>query len=125
MDVLMNRWHQGSDCPTEGIVLSRKQPADMFYCVTNGLDPFPIKGSGFDPEFMASYVDPPDGRPPVQDEQIEVPDGCVNHTVYPGETMADVARMYGVTVETILKQNGLRIDEQIVEGTQLVVPVTD
>src|SRR6185436_8857040 len=47
---------------------------------------------------------------------------ALHHTVQPGETVAGIARHYGVPYEDIVRANRLRDPERIVVGRRLVIP---
>lgn len=50
---------------------------------------------------------------------------AIEHILYPGETMEDVARQYGVSVESIRKLNGLGKKGSAKEGQTIMVPVSE
>lgn len=47
---------------------------------------------------------------------------AVRHTVQPGETVAGIARRYGVPYEAVVRANRLRDPSRIVVGRRLVIP---
>jgi murein DD-endopeptidase MepM/ murein hydrolase activator NlpD len=47
---------------------------------------------------------------------------ALHHTVQPGESVAAIARHYGVPYEDLVRANRLRHPEQIVVGRRLVIP---
>lgn len=53
-----------------------------------------------------------------------VEQGPVYHAVQPGETLASIARTYGVTWPDIANANGLANANQIYSGQQLLIPGT-
>ncbi len=46
------------------------------------------------------------------------------HVVQPGQTLYGIAQAYGVSVETIAAANELNVDNSLVVGQALVIPVT-
>jgi LysM repeat protein len=47
------------------------------------------------------------------------------HVVYPGETIEDIARQYGTTVEAIMDMNGIVDPRSVTAGKKLLVPISD
>ena len=73
---------------------------------------------------------PPDGRTPttaaptatpIVPRPTARPGDCV-HTVRPGETLFSIARAYGVTIEAIMRANGISNPDRIFAGQRLTIP---
>jgi len=46
----------------------------------------------------------------------------VKHTVSPGDTIADIAKKYGVRAQDIIEANGLKDADRITAGQKLIIP---
>lgn len=64
---------------------------------------------------------------PVENEvvgEVELPTAVatISHTVQPGDTMINIARRYGVTVEAIIAANNISNPNHIEVGMTLLIP---
>ncbi len=107
MDVLVRRMLGGSACPREELILSRKTPDGQFYVVDIQSGAIRIRtGEGW------SWEKNPDG---TKSHQIHI-------FIDVGVTIADLVTEYGVTEEIIRSANGLGEEDEIQEGSWVVVP---
>ncbi len=58
-------------------------------------------------------------------DAVSIPEGAVIHTIYPGETLDDVSRQYGISKDAIMQQNELKDEASVVEGLRLWIPEKD
>ncbi|MDZ8117123.1 muramidase family protein [Pontiella agarivorans] len=56
---------------------------------------------------------------------VEVDNIVVDEVMYPGETLDDKARQYGVSKAEIMRLNGITDESQIREGQTIRIPVSD
>ncbi|MCB9419576.1 MAG: LysM peptidoglycan-binding domain-containing protein [Ardenticatenaceae bacterium] len=59
---------------------------------------------------------------PVIEEEMATAVAPLSHTVQPGDTLLNIARRYGITVETIIAANNISNPNHIEVGTTLVIP---
>ena len=52
-------------------------------------------------------------------------DAVIDHVVYPGETLADIARQYNVTRSKIMRLNNISDEAAIKEGQRLRIPISE
>lgn len=62
--------------------------------------------------------------PAAPDSSITV-DAVIDHIVYPGETLDDIARTYGVSKTDIMKLNGISDASSVKEHQRLRIPITE
>ncbi len=110
LDVLIRRSLPGSACPVEDLVLSRKRPDDLF-CVVEVTERR-IRNAGRAEAGLKTGWDLSDPR--TDDAQI--------HLVYPGESISDIARQYGVSEAALRSANGLSPEDRILAGQRLRIP---
>jgi LysM repeat protein len=75
----------------------------------------------------------PEPAPPVFDEPAAAPvsaapmtvDMVVDDVMYPGETLDDKARNYGVTKAEIMRLNGITDESQVIDGMRIRIPVAE
>ncbi|MBX3054944.1 MAG: LysM peptidoglycan-binding domain-containing protein [Anaerolineae bacterium] len=71
---------------------------------------------------------PEGGIPPVTEEATPAPqppttsDGQTIHVVAPGDTLFGISQRYGVPMDQIMAANGITDPNNLVVGTQLVIP---
>ncbi len=65
--------------------------------------------------------------PDVDDGAAEsmVLDEVIDHVVYPGESLADIARQYNVTKSEIMRVNNISDEAAIKEGQRLRIPISE
>lgn len=89
-------------------------------------NPLYIKnGSTFTPSPVSAQgqqIPPPETTAPTQATAPTVAPVQLTHTVVAGETLADIAKMYGTTVDAIAALNPIEDVNLIVVGTQLKIP---
>lgn len=64
--------------------------------------------------------------PPVSNQATSKPAECINTKVKlkAGETIGSLAKKYGIAVDTILAENGLKSDkEKLAVGTEIILPI--
>jgi LysM repeat protein len=64
------------------------------------------------------------GVEPMETESMEV-DAVMDHVVYPGETMDDIARQYSVSKSEIMRLNNISDEAAIKEGQRLRIPISE
>ena len=52
-------------------------------------------------------------------------DAVMDHVVYPGETLDDISRQYGVGKSDIMRLNNISSESDIKEGQRLRIPITE
>lgn len=52
-------------------------------------------------------------------------DAVIDHVVYPGETLADIARQYSVSKSEIMRLNNISNESAIKEGQRLRIPISE
>ena len=66
---------------------------------------------------------------PVVEPQVETPamsvDMIEDKVLYPGETLDDVARQYGVSKSEIMRLNNISDESQVKEGMRLRIPIAE
>ncbi|WP_160300766.1 LysM peptidoglycan-binding domain-containing protein [Kiritimatiella glycovorans] len=70
----------------------------------------------------------PEGEAPAEEEEAESPAAAptvMEHVVYPGETLEEIARQYATTVDKLRDLNELRGPVQLQQGQTILVPVGD
>lgn len=78
-----------------------------------------------DPVEPAPEPAPLAGSEPVASDSMQV-DSVMDHVVYPGETLDDISRQYGVSKSDIIRMNSSISDESAVkEGQRLRIPITE
>lgn len=69
---------------------------------------------------------PVETMPPVSNQVTSKPVDCINMKVKlkTGETIGSLAKKYGIAVDTILAENGLKSDkEKLAVGTEIILPI--
>jgi len=61
---------------------------------------------------------------PVANESLQV-DAVMDHVVYPGETLDDISRQYGVSKSEIMRMNTISDESAVKEGKRLRIPITE
>lgn len=65
----------------------------------------------------------PDTTPPEESgEALPTAVNTITHTVQPGETVTQIAKQYGITVDDIVAANNLSNPNQVQAGQQLLIP---
>lgn len=70
------------------------------------------------PAPMASGVEP------VETGNLQV-DAVMDHVVYPGETLDDISRQYGVSKSDIMRLNNISDESAVKEGQRLRIPIAE
>jgi LysM repeat protein len=52
-------------------------------------------------------------------------DAVMDHVVYPGETLDDISRQYGVGKSDIMRLNNISDESAVKEGQRLRIPITE
>ncbi|MDF7824685.1 LysM peptidoglycan-binding domain-containing protein [Pontiellaceae bacterium B12227] len=115
MDVLIHRKLPGSAQPWEELVLSRRASEDRFYVVEHRNRG--CRGMDLDTGVVSEETHP------TMYEPVQLPEGCIEHLVYPGETIRDVALMFGTAEKDIRSANNMTVEEKVQAGQVLIVPV--
>lgn len=118
MDVLVRRTLGGSACPSDQLILSRKQPSGQFYVVEHKLNDGRVSDLELDQQAAPIPIDPQDS---VEEEVTSL--DSFSHTVYPGETIAYIAQEYEVSENALRVANGIGEGEEVRDGQRLVVPL--
>ncbi|QBG46258.1 LysM peptidoglycan-binding domain-containing protein [Verrucomicrobia bacterium S94] len=82
-------------------------------------EPEPAMTAEPEPQPLAALEDP--APAPV----VEVDNIVVDEVMYPGETLDDKARQYGVSKAEIMRLNGITDESQVREGQTIRIPVAD
>jgi LysM repeat protein len=61
---------------------------------------------------------------PVENSSMQV-DAVMDHVVYPGETLDDISRQYGVGKSDIMRLNNISDESAVKEGQRLRIPITE
>lgn len=61
---------------------------------------------------------------PVEAATMSV-DAVMDHVVYPGETLDDISRQYGVTKSEIMRLNNITDETAVQEGQRLRIPIAE
>ncbi len=61
---------------------------------------------------------------PVETGSMQV-DAVIDHVVYPGETLADISRQYGVSKSDIMRLNNISDASAVKEGQRLRIPIAE
>lgn len=61
---------------------------------------------------------------PVETDRMQV-DAVMDHVVYPGETLDDISRQYGVSKSEIMRLNNISDASAVKEGQRLRIPITE
>ncbi len=64
------------------------------------------------------------GVEPVETGSMEV-DAVMDHMVYPGETLDDISRQYGVSKSDIMRLNNISDESAVKEGQRLRIPIAE
>lgn len=62
---------------------------------------------------------------PAKPDEVGAPRPAVLHTVEPGQTLWRIARIYGVGVDAIARENGIEDPDRVAAGTRLRIPGTE
>ncbi len=76
------------------------------------------------PAPMASAVVAPVVEPQVETTTMSV-DMIEDKVLYPGESLDDVARQYGVSKSEIMRLNNISDESQVIEGMRLRIPIAE
>lgn len=49
----------------------------------------------------------------------------IDHIVYPGESIEDIAEQYRLSVEAIREANGMTAGEEVKEGQRIKIPIAE
>lgn len=82
-------------------------------------EPEPALAAEPEPQPLAAFEDP--APAPI----VEVDNIVVDEVMYPGETLDDKARQYGVSKAEIMRLNGITDESQVREGQTIRIPVAD
>lgn len=82
----------------------------------------PKKADPVEPE--PSPVAGPEDEVPVETTDLQV-DTVMDHLVYPGETLDDIARQYSVSKSDIMRMNNLSSESDLKEGQRLRIPIAE
>jgi len=89
------------------------------------------KSKKADPVEPAPEVDEPAPAPmaspgvePVETGSLQV-DAVMDHVVYPGETLDDISRQYGVSKSDIMRLNNISDESAVKEGQRLRIPIAE
>lgn len=66
----------------------------------------------------------PSAPEPVETTSMSV-DAVMDHVVYPGETLDDISRSYGVSKSDIMRLNNISDESAVKEGQRLRIPITE
>ncbi len=81
--------------------------------------PLAVKRDSIDPAGNKEQLTPPEAvRPKVEEAKEKKPEIFV-HKVHAGETLWDIAKAYGITIDAILSANALRDPNRIAVGQEL------
>lgn len=83
-------------------------------------EPQPVVETSVEPEPAPLAFDEPAAEPVADTGAI-----VVDEVMYPGETLDDKARQYGVSKAEIMRLNGITDESQIKEGQTIRIPVAD
>ncbi|MEN8254175.1 MAG: LysM peptidoglycan-binding domain-containing protein [Verrucomicrobiota bacterium] len=61
---------------------------------------------------------------PVETGSLQV-DAVMDHVVYPGETLDDISRQYGVSKSDIMRLNNISDESAVKEGQRLRIPIAE
>ncbi len=61
---------------------------------------------------------------PVETDSMQV-DAVMDHLVYPGETLDDISRQYGVSKSDIMRLNNISDESAVKEGQRLRIPIAE
>ncbi len=61
---------------------------------------------------------------PVASDSMQV-DAVMDHVVYPGETLDDISRQYGVGKSEIMRMNNISDESAVKEGQRLRIPISE
>jgi LysM repeat protein len=95
--------------------------------ILSGRQPTPTATRTPKPTFTPSELvaatppSPPETAPTAEPTPASSP-APITHVVQPGETLSEIARMYGVTVEAVVEANNLDNPNAIREGQVLLIP---
>ena len=64
------------------------------------------------------------GVEPVETDSMQV-DAVMDHVVYPGETLDDISRQYGVSKSDIMRLNNISDESAVKEGQRLRIPIAE
>jgi len=64
------------------------------------------------------------GVEPVETGSMQV-DAVMDHVVYPGETLDDISRQYGVSKSDIMRLNNISDESAVKEGKRLRIPIAE
>lgn len=62
---------------------------------------------------------------PVESTSSMSVDAVMDHVVYPGETLDDISRSYGVSKSDIMRLNNISEESSVKEGQRLRIPITE
>ena len=68
---------------------------------------------------------PPVLKPGTTADQTDTVKAVIDHVVYPGESLADIARQYGVSKSEIMRLNNISDESAIKEGQRLRIPISE
>jgi len=61
---------------------------------------------------------------PIETDSMQV-DAVMDHVVYPGETLDDISRQYGVSKSDIMRMNNISDASAVKEGQRLRIPIAE
>ncbi len=64
------------------------------------------------------------GVEPVASDSMQL-DAVMDHVVYPGETLDDISRQYGVGKSEIMRMNNISDESAVKEGQRLRIPISE
>lgn len=110
------------DIPSYGKVPSNGRSSTKSTTTTTNADPVvePQMSAPAPTEPVFETTPPQTSVAPAMDVEI-----MVDEVMYPGETLADKARQYGVTVAEIMRVNGISDESQVKEGMTIRIPVPE
>lgn len=85
----------------------------------------PKKADPVKPEVAPAPAPMAESEVVAEDDTVQV-DAVMDHVVYPGETLDDISRQYGVSKSEILRLNkNISSESEIAEGQRLRIPITE
>lgn len=86
--------------------------------------PAPVEPAPAAAELAPAPLAPEPGVEPVETTSMSV-DAVMDHVVYPGETLDDISRQYGVSKSDIMRLNNISDASAVKEGQRLRIPIAE